>query len=85
MIAMDQVVKYKGRYYAYYHALGQRGSTNWTTCIAASDDLVHWTKYSRNPIIDGNKSSAVLVDDRRQLRLYTMHPDVRVYLPKAKR
>jgi len=85
MIAMDQVIQYAGWYYAYYHALAERGSTNWTTCIAASNDLVHWTKYAGNPIIDGNKSSAVLVNDGRQMRLYTMHPDVRVYLPKTPR
>ena len=53
--------------------------------MAASDDLVHWKKYPNNPIIATDHSSAVLVDDGRQLRLYTMHPDVRVWFPRASR
>lgn len=82
-VAMDQVLKYRGRYYGYYHALAEQGSGNWTVNVAVSADLVHWKKYLRNPIIDGDKSSPVLVSDGRQYRLYTMHPDVRLYLPKT--
>jgi hypothetical protein len=82
MVAMDQVVKHGGRYYAYYHALAEKGSGNWTSDVAVSSDLIHWKKYPKNPIVDGDKSSPVLVHDGRQYRLYTMHPDVRVYFPK---
>lgn len=80
LIALDQVIRYEGRYYGYYHALAEKG---WNTCVAVSDDLLHWRKYPRNPIIDDDKSSGILVDDGRQFRLYTMHPDVRVYFPRS--
>lgn len=85
LVALDQVIKYKGRYYAYYHGIGpgiagqQWG--NWTTNVAVSTDLVHWKKYPHNPVIIGN--SPILVHDGRQYRLYTMHPDVRVYFPRG--
>lgn len=81
-IALNQVMKYRGRYYGYYHALAEKGSRDWTTNVATSPDLVHWKKYPQNPIIGGNKSSAVLVPDGQRYRLYTMHPDVRLYLPR---
>ena len=83
MIAVDQIVKHRGRYYAYYHAsaLGERG--RWCTCIARSDDLVHWTKYSGNPIVPVDDahpgtSSSILIPDGTRHRLYTTHPEVRV-------
>jgi hypothetical protein len=83
MIAVDQIVKHRGLYYAYYHAsaLGERG--RWCTCIARSDDLVHWTKYLKNPIVPVDDahpgtSSAILVPDGTRHRLYTTHPEVRV-------
>lgn len=81
-VALNQVVKHEGRYYAYYHANADpkwRGP--WTTNVAASEDLVHWKKHPGNPIIPTNHSSAVLVHDGQGYRLYTMHPDVRVYFP----
>ena len=85
LVALDQVIKYKGRYYAYYHGIGpgtgQQQWGSWTTSVAVSTDLVHWKKYPNNPIIIGN--SPILVHDGRQYRLYTMHPDVRVYFPKG--
>ncbi len=80
-IALDQVIKYRGHYYGYYHGLGPRG---WNSCVAMSDDLLHWRKYPRNPIVDGgDRSSPIVVHDGRQYRLYTMHPDVRVYFPRS--
>jgi len=83
-VALNQVVKYKGRYYGYYHANADpRQSGPWTTNVAASRDLVHWEKYAKNPIIRGDFSSAILVHDGQQYRLYTMHPDVRVYFPRS--
>jgi len=47
-----------------------------------SDDLIHWRKYPGNPIVDADKSSGIVIDDGQQYRLYTMHPDVRVYFPR---
>jgi hypothetical protein len=85
-VALNQVIRHGGRYYAYYHANADpkwRGP--WTTNVAASDDLVHWEKYPKNPILRTNRSSGILVHDGRRLRLYTMHPDVRVWLPRASR
>ena len=77
MIAINQVVKHAGRYYAYYHGLVRDTKPGeWTTCIAASDDLINWEKYSGNPILRDNKSSAVLVGTPEGFRLYTMHPAV---------
>lgn len=82
-VALDQVVKVEGRYYAYYHGNAQRDREGpWTTSLAVSDDLINWKKYAKNPILSCDCSSAVLVrDDKGAPRLYTMHPDVRVWLP----
>ena len=81
-VAMNQIVKYKGRYYGFYHATAFDPWRDWTTNVAMSKDLIHWTKYAGNPIVAGDKSSGILVYDGQQYRLYTMHPDVRVYFPK---
>lgn len=80
-LAANQIVKHKGRYYLYYHGSSQRPG-NWSTNLAVSTDLLHWKKYAKNPILAGNKSSGILVPDGNRYRLYTMHPDVRVFLPK---
>ena len=80
-VAMNQVIKYKGRYFGFYHATAFDPWRDWTTNVAMSEDLIHWRKYPNNPIIAGNKSSGILVWDDEQYRLYTMHPDVRVYFP----
>lgn len=83
MLALDQIVPYKGRYYAYYHGLIPDSSPQeWTTAITVSDDLIHWKKFEGNPIIAGDKSSPELVHDGEQFRLYTMHPAINVYFPK---
>lgn len=82
-VAMNQVVKRDGVYYAFYHANSERPWKDWTTCLARSRDLVHWEKYSGNPIIRNNCSSAVLVrTPAGEDRLYTMHPDVKLFRPK---
>jgi len=85
-VAINQIVKRDGVYYAFYHANAHRPwKKDWTTNIARSRDLVHWEKYSGNPIIQNNCSSAMLVESPRGLRLYTMHPDVRAFEnPKSK-
>ena len=82
-VAMNQVIRYKGLYYAYYHASAFADWHEWSTNVAVSKDLIHWTKYGGNPIVTGNKSSGIVVDDGTQYRLYTMHPAVNVFLPEA--
>ena len=80
MVAFDQIVKYDGIYYAYYHGLiPDTNPQEWTSAVAASADLIHWKKYPGNPIVRGDKSSPVLVHDKAGYRLYTMHPAVCVY------
>jgi hypothetical protein len=83
-VALDQVVRYHGRYYGVYHANGAADWKGpWTTCLAASDDLRHWVKYPGNPVIRSDDSSGILVDDGKRLRLYTMHPAVKLWLPRG--
>ena len=81
-VAVNQIIKHKGKYYAYYHASGFKPWRDWTTNVAMSTDLIHWKKYPKNPIVSGNKSSGILVSDGSIFRLYTMHPDVNVYFSK---
>jgi predicted GH43/DUF377 family glycosyl hydrolase len=82
-VAVNQIVKREGIYYAFYHANSQRPWKAWTTCLARSRDLIHWEKYPGNPIIGDNCSSAILVrTPQGEDRLYTMHPDVKMFLPK---
>ncbi|MEM9364847.1 MAG: hypothetical protein AAGD07_02550 [Planctomycetota bacterium] len=85
-IALNQVIRHEGRYYGVYHANADKNREGpWTTCLAVSDDLVHWEKYPGNPLIRTNDSSGQFVHDGERYRLYTAHPDVRVYLsPDAK-
>jgi hypothetical protein len=80
-VAMNQVIKYKGLYYGYYHASAFEDWHEWSTNVAVSKDLIHWKKYANNPIIDNNRSSGILVNDGTRYRLYTMHPEVNVYFP----
>jgi beta-1,2-mannobiose phosphorylase / 1,2-beta-oligomannan phosphorylase len=82
-IAVNQVIKRDGVYYAFYHANSHRPWKDWTTNIARSRDLVHWEKYPGNPIIGDNCSSAVLVRTAQGDRLYTMHPEVRAFAPAS--
>jgi hypothetical protein len=83
-VALNQVVRYRGRYYGVYHANADpKWKGPWTTCLAVSDDLVRWDKYPGNPIIRSDDSSGILVDDGQRLRLYTMHPAVKLWLPRG--
>ena len=85
MIALNQIVKYRGQYFAFYHGSGRAQPTRtWNTDAARSNDLVHWEKYPGNPIVQGDRSSGIVVFDGRRLRLYTMHPQVDAYLPSEK-
>ncbi|VTR98047.1 Glycosylase OS=Planctomyces maris DSM 8797 GN=PM8797T_29039 PE=4 SV=1 [Gemmata massiliana] len=85
MIALNQVIKHGGRYYAYYHGCATSGpdARKWSTAIAASDDLVNWEKFPGNPLLPvaENKSSGILVDTGAGFRLYTMHPAVYLHVP----
>ncbi|GAB3704594.1 hypothetical protein GCM10027592_36140 [Spirosoma flavus] len=81
-VAMNQIIRYKGHYYCYYHASAFKDWREWSTNVAMSDDLIHWKKYSGNPIVGNNCSSSILVPDGDTYRLYTMHPAVNVYFPK---
>lgn len=83
-VAVNQIVLYNDKYYAYYHATEFEDWSEWTSCVAISDDLVHWKKYENNPIMRENKSSPILVHDGSQYRLYTMHPEVSVHFPTTK-
>jgi hypothetical protein len=84
LIAVNQVIKYKGDYYAIFHGSGS-GTVmprTWTTDIARSKDRVHWQKYSGNPLVRGNKSSGMVVPSGDGFRLYTMHDQVDLYESK---
>ncbi len=52
-VALNQVIKYQGRYYGYYHGTANQPWSDWTTNVAVSDDLIHWQKYPQNPIVVG--------------------------------
>ena len=53
-IAVNQVIKYQGRYYAFYHGSGEEMTPRqWTTNVAVSPDRIHWKKYPGNPIVPG--------------------------------
>ncbi|MEI7586663.1 MAG: glycosylase [Runella sp.] len=78
-VAMNQVIKYKGLYYGFYHASAFKDWHEWSMNVAVSKDLIHWKKYEKNPIIGNDKSSGILVHDGKQYRMYTMHPEVNVY------
>lgn len=80
LIAMNQVFKYKGRYYASIHG-SVAGSKLWANGIAVSDDLRNWKKYPGNPLrpISENKSSGLFIHDGKQFRFYTMHGEVHVH------
>ncbi len=79
LIAMNQIVKHKGRYYTYFHgsAKGETPSL-WSTCVAVSDNLRSWKKYDGNPLLprELNRSSGILIRDGDRFQLYTMHPEV---------
>jgi hypothetical protein len=81
LIAVNQVIKFKGVYYAFYHGSGTGAAVprTWTTDIARSTDRVNWQKYSGNPIVKDNKSSGMVVPTAGGFRLYTMHDQVDLF------
>ena len=85
-IAVNQVIRYKGRYYAMYHGTGSpEKPREWSTSVATSTDLVHWKKYPGNPVLGDNQSSGIFVHDGTGYRLYTMHDTVRAHVPRKQR
>ncbi|MDZ4685975.1 MAG: glycosylase [Planctomycetaceae bacterium] len=88
LIAMNQILRHKGRYYAVFHgAANDKSPALWATGLAVSDDLVHWTKCPGNPLrpIGENKSSGLLIPHGDGFRLDTMHDRVDVHEPRAVR
>ena len=85
-VAMNQIIKQDGKYYASYHGHGKEGTGRWVSCLASSPDLKTWTKYEKNPLFpaEKNKSSAIYVPDGKKFRLYTMHDRVELHLPAQK-
>jgi predicted GH43/DUF377 family glycosyl hydrolase len=81
-IALNQVIRHKGRYYALYHGAGTaRRPRAWSTAVATSKNLVDWKKFPGNPLLGDNQSSGIYVHDGTGYRLYAMHDAVRVHLP----
>ena len=87
-VASNQIIKFKGKYYMYYHGSTDAGwaapgaTSIWTSNVAMSTDLEHWIKYPKNPIVEGYHSSPVMVFDGNKFRLYTMHNEVWLYYSK---
>lgn len=82
-VALNQIVRRDGLYYGFYHANATKPWSDWSTCVARSRDLIHWEKSPANPIIGQNRSSAILVPaPDGSDRLYTMHPEVMVFVPR---
>lgn len=82
MIALNQVVKLDGKYYAVLHGTGSSAKPrNWCTYFAVSSDLNVWEKADSGPVfpIFDNKSSGILVRDGGSFRLYTMHGKVHLH------
>lgn len=80
-VALNQVFRVDGKYYASYHASAFPDWKVWNSCLAVSDDLIHWRKYPNNPVLQDNKSSGQYVHDGTRWRLYTHHDQVRVHFP----
>lgn len=87
-VAANQVLKYKDKYYMFYHGSSDPGwdkqgaASIWTSNVAMSGNLMNWTKYPGNPIVQGDHSSPIIVQVNSEYLLYTMHPEVWLYLPK---
>ena len=77
MIALNQIIKVEGQYFAYLHGTAKPKS-EWNTNVARSADLIHWEKYPGNPIVRG-KSSGQVLRDGSAWRLYTTHETVDLF------
>ncbi|QGJ70112.1 Glycosyl hydrolase [Planctomycetales bacterium 10988] len=83
-VALNQILFYQGKYYAYYHGSGYADWREWNTNIAVSEDLIHWTKYAHNPILEENQSSGIVVEEDDSFRLYSMHDKVQLHFSVPK-
>lgn len=89
LIAMNQIFRHDGRYYAVLHGTKKSADPSvpnqWTTNLATSTDLIHWEKYSGNPLRPAaeNKSSGLIFPDGDGFRLYTMHDKVMLHRSRA--
>jgi beta-fructofuranosidase len=45
------IVAHEGRFYAFYTAVSDLTGPRQTQALAVSDDLTHWTKSDRNPVL----------------------------------
>jgi hypothetical protein len=87
-VAVDHIVRKDSLYYMYYHGTSSLlwmttdSMALWNSNLAVSNDLLHWTKYPGNPIVEGDHSSPVVLLEGNMTRLYTMHPDVCLYVSK---
>jgi beta-1,2-mannobiose phosphorylase / 1,2-beta-oligomannan phosphorylase len=87
-VAANQVIRFNGKYYMYYHGSSNAGWDKpgtislWTSNVAMSSDLIHWIKYPKNPIVEGDHSSPVIVNHDGRYRLYTMHDKTWLYFPR---
>ena len=89
-VAANQILKYNGRYYMYYHAstssdwMDPNAQAVWSSNVAVSSNLIDWEKYDQNPIVDGDHSSPIVVFDEKtkEYILYTMHDIVWRYNPQ---
>lgn len=81
-VAANQIVKYQDKYYMFYHGspnldwMNPNTESIWTSNVAVSLDLINWTKYPNNPIVEGDHSSPILVYDGKEYILYTMHDKI---------
>jgi hypothetical protein len=76
-IAIDSIVKVKEVYYAYGHYDSRTdvaGESIWAGGMFSSNDLIKWTAYPGNPILD---NSAVMVANGANLLMYgiSSNPD----------
>jgi hypothetical protein len=82
-IEVLQVLKYQGRYFAYYDGRGTEPV--WSSGVAVSSDLIHWEKYP-DPLFPPpeNKTTPIVVPDgERCFRLYNMHPLVQLHFSRS--
>jgi hypothetical protein len=79
-VALNQIIAYRGAFYAFYNGLGRRAP--WTVHIARSYDLVHWHKWSGNPVLPPSlrRTSGFVVHDGERFRLYTTNGRVDAHL-----
>lgn len=82
LIALNQIFKYQGRYYASLHGSSTENDPRlWASGLAVSEDLIHWQKHP-HPIrpISENKSSGLFIVETDVVRFYTMHDKVDLHL-----